>query len=365
MIESNDRMPEYEPEYSGSQPGARLAEARAALKLSAGDVARQLKLSVAQVEALEGGQFDSLPGPVFVRGFIRNYARLVKLDPDELLRAAAHSLPQQAPRPEVPLSQDIPFPSGRPRRWRKYAWLAAVLIAAAATYEFLVSTEETVVTTHPLDVAPPVLPKELKDAKPLVARDEPAAPVAAVPSAGKMAANGEAPGTAQAEESGAESVEEPAPAAVPAEATPKPAPAKVPAAAPAPDKLATATPAPEKVATTASMPETRRASSTAVPAPEAKPAGAPSPADTSSTATPGERQATLEFEDESWVEVRDRDGKLLLFQLNPPGTRQVVRGLPPLSFVIGNAHGVRLTYDDHAVDLEQHTKTDVARLTLE
>jgi hypothetical protein len=33
--------------------------------------------------------------------------------------------------------------------------------------------------------------------------------------------------------------------------------------------------------------------------------------------------------------------------------------------VIGNAHGVRLTYDDRAVDLERHTKTDVARMTLE
>lgn len=368
MIENDDRMPEYGPEYGGSQPGARLAEARAALKLSAGDVARQLKLSVAQVEALEGGQFDSLPGPVFVRGFIRNYARLVKLDPDELLRTSAHSLPQQAPRPEVPLSQDIPFPSGRPRRWRKYFWLAAVLIAAAATYEFFVSTEETVVTTHPIDVAPPpLLPKALKDAEPRVPHEAPPT-MAAVPSAGTIAANGKAPATAPGGESGAGAIENPAPEAAPAEAAPEPATAKVTAPIPAREEVATTAPVPERVETTASAPEQAPAPSVAPPTVQVAPAGTPSPAepaDTSSMAKPEERQVTLEFEDESWVEVRDRDGKLLLYQLNQPGTSQVVRGLPPLSFVIGNAHGVRLTYDDRPVDLEQHTKTDVARLTLE
>jgi cytoskeleton protein RodZ len=80
---------------------------------------------------------------------------------------------------------------------------------------------------------------------------------------------------------------------------------------------------------------------------------------------PGERQVMLEFEDESWVEIRDRDGRVILWQLNLRGTRQVVSGRPPLSFVIGNAHGVRLTYDDRPVDLAPHTRTDVARMTLE
>ena len=33
--------------------------------------------------------------------------------------------------------------------------------------------------------------------------------------------------------------------------------------------------------------------------------------------------------------------------------------------VVGNAHSVRLTYNAKPVDLESHTKIDVARLTLE
>ena len=53
-------------------PGQRLAEARQTQNLTPADVARQLKLSVWQVEALEAGNYEQLPGPIYVRGFIRN-----------------------------------------------------------------------------------------------------------------------------------------------------------------------------------------------------------------------------------------------------------------------------------------------------
>src|SRR5689334_23402695 len=101
-------------------PGVRLAQTRQAQNLSAADVARQLKLSVWQVEALEAGRYQQLPGPIFVRGFIRNYARILKLDPEELLRAAGDTLPQQAARPETPPSHDIPFPTSHAARWPRY-----------------------------------------------------------------------------------------------------------------------------------------------------------------------------------------------------------------------------------------------------
>ena len=78
MNETDDRTGESAPGETGVNPGVRLARARETLKLGTADVARQLKLSIGQVEALEAGQFERLPGAVFVRGFIRNYARLVK-----------------------------------------------------------------------------------------------------------------------------------------------------------------------------------------------------------------------------------------------------------------------------------------------
>ncbi|OGA20804.1 MAG: hypothetical protein A3I02_17230 [Betaproteobacteria bacterium RIFCSPLOWO2_02_FULL_67_26] len=80
---------------------------------------------------------------------------------------------------------------------------------------------------------------------------------------------------------------------------------------------------------------------------------------------PGERQVRLDFDDESWVEIRDRNERVIFSQLNRPGTQQFIHGLPPFSVVVGNAQGVRLTYDERPVDLSVHTKIDVARLILQ
>ena len=116
--------------------GGRLAAARAAHNLSLADVARQLKMSVWQIEALEADRYQRLPSAVFVRGFIRNYARLVGLDPVSLLAEVEVHLPHNTrPTPELPPSADIPFPSGTPVKWRRYAAVVTVLAGAAITFE--------------------------------------------------------------------------------------------------------------------------------------------------------------------------------------------------------------------------------------
>ena len=84
-----DNSPATAAAADDGAPGERLARARQAQGLSTGDVARRLKLSVWQIEALESGNYAPLPGAIFVRGFIRNYARLLKLDAEALLEAAA------------------------------------------------------------------------------------------------------------------------------------------------------------------------------------------------------------------------------------------------------------------------------------
>ena len=66
-------------------PGAALQAAREAQQLSVPQVADRLKLSSAAVTALEANDWDRLPAPVFVRGYIRAYARLMALDDEELL----------------------------------------------------------------------------------------------------------------------------------------------------------------------------------------------------------------------------------------------------------------------------------------
>jgi cytoskeleton protein RodZ len=76
------------------------------------------------------------------------------------------------------------------------------------------------------------------------------------------------------------------------------------------------------------------------------------------------KRIELVFDRESWVEIKDADGRILFSQLNPPGSRRNVVGEGPFSITIGNATGVKLRYNNADVDLAPFTRTDVARLTL-
>ena len=73
----------------------------------------------------------------------------------------------------------------------------------------------------------------------------------------------------------------------------------------------------------------------------------------------------LMFDEESWVEVKDKDGDVLLSQINLRGSEQSINGNPPFSVVIGRASNVHLYYKGQAVNLRPYTKAEIARLTLE
>jgi len=63
----------------------RLREARVLRQLEQSDIAAELRLDLALVNALEEGNFSKLPEPVYTAGYVRAYARLVDLPPDEMV----------------------------------------------------------------------------------------------------------------------------------------------------------------------------------------------------------------------------------------------------------------------------------------
>ncbi|PKO73475.1 MAG: DUF4115 domain-containing protein, partial [Betaproteobacteria bacterium HGW-Betaproteobacteria-17] len=76
-------------ESGQSSVGQILREAREAQGLTQEDAAARLRLMNRQVEAMETDDFESLGQPVFARGFVRNYARLLGLAPEALLARMA------------------------------------------------------------------------------------------------------------------------------------------------------------------------------------------------------------------------------------------------------------------------------------
>ncbi|UBB27061.1 helix-turn-helix domain-containing protein [Pseudoxanthomonas beigongshangi] len=68
--------------------GAFLRDAREKAGLSLQDVGNRLKMPLKVLQALEGEQWSQLGAPVFVRGQLRSYARLLKVDIDPFLAQA-------------------------------------------------------------------------------------------------------------------------------------------------------------------------------------------------------------------------------------------------------------------------------------
>ena len=65
--------------------GALLSAARKQQKKSVEDIAKELNLSISQIKTIELDQSEGLPEPTYVRGYIRSYANLLGLNPDEIL----------------------------------------------------------------------------------------------------------------------------------------------------------------------------------------------------------------------------------------------------------------------------------------
>lgn len=112
------------------------------------------------------------------------------------------------------------------------------------------------------------------------------------------------------------------------------------------------------------VPEAEIMKTPQVAAPKVQQAAVP-PAKPASSASKQAATIRLAFDEESWVEVKDRDGKILLSQVNTPGNEQGINGKPPFSVVIGHTNGVHLYYKGQAVDLAPYTRAQVAHLTLE
>lgn len=300
------------PELTGTTTGfgRPLAQAREALGLSVGDIATRLRLHPRQISALEDERLESLPEPAFVRGFVRNYAKEVKLDPVPLLAALAQRVPMPAPAPDT-LSGGAVTASdvrraGVDRLSRSAVIGGAVLVLFVLGLIGWLASMRAPQTAAPTPVQPaPQAPADTSTASPAPA------PATASDNAGPLGS-----GTGPS-----------------GEALPPTAPSPTPSSA-------AAAPA--------------SAGSAAV---SSQPPGA--------AAFAGVRISVGERP--SWVEVTQDDGKVLLTGLQEAGTERRLAGVqPPLRLVIGNASTVTLEFRGKPVDLKPHTRAnDLARLTLE
>ncbi len=76
------------PKISNLSPGEQLRKTRQGYRWSVEDVAANLNLTANVVRALESGNHEELPEAIFVRGYLRAYARLMEIDESAVLTDA-------------------------------------------------------------------------------------------------------------------------------------------------------------------------------------------------------------------------------------------------------------------------------------
>ena len=161
--------------------GAELARARESQGLGLSEVAQQLKFSQRQLEALEGERFNDLPGATIARGMLRNYARLLKLDPDPLLERIAVRLgTPDSSNIAARFSQPVPFSDGSRRSTLAYLGFSIVVLAVVGAVGWQWHQERSAAQHLPFVKASP--PPAAREPEPVavVSAPQPAEPAPAM-----------------------------------------------------------------------------------------------------------------------------------------------------------------------------------------
>lgn len=174
---ANDAQDEAAPVSVGRQ----LREARERLGWSVDDVVNQIKLAPRQVHALEADDFESLPEVAFVRGFVRSYAKALKLDPQPLLDALPGSKSASVKQEGVG-KVDVPFPIETSQSTQNMRLLVAALVVAVVITGFAAWQAHAPQTAPEDEVATTEMPVQLPEQVEVV-------PASGVPASGVEAAS--------------------------------------------------------------------------------------------------------------------------------------------------------------------------------
>lgn len=344
-------------------PGEKLRIRREELGLSHGRVAEALHMTAHYVKALENDEYGKLPGKIFVKGYLKSYARLLGLDVGEIIgcyeqftSAIDESVESQASVIKAKRAHD-----------QNLRWMltAAVIIVIVVGLSWWFSRDDNSAASTMAGA----------DSGVVAEVDSADAPVTAEArmanlDGGRVNAGG---GVDTALPESGEPLEEPGPADATLVAAAEPVVAATAEAAVPAFEAAT-----EPVVALAGATMTGRNTTTAgqtAPAVDGSPAE-PALPDYSVTRIDDHRVVELagkgsdllevHFSGASWIEVDDGDNTRLYNDMLDTGDDLTIRGKAPFNILVGDAHMVEITFNSEAVNLAPRIRSDnSARIQLE
>ncbi len=333
-------------------PGQRLRAAREAKNMDRSEVAAKLHLGEDMVRALEEDDYSKLPDPVFIKGYLRKYARLVEEPEESLLASYTQVAPAGARKTRVAVSGIKQEVRSSHFLVRSISWL--IMIGTLALVGVWLQGYFKEAPQTPLSVDEPFaasqeLP-ETDELTPAVMTELPsAADELSTPSVSELEQLPEQLSALRREAS--DEIDSPLVEMPVIEAegqAPEPAGGEMPEGQEAAPSLQQ----PLEPAATA---ETSPVAQEAVPAPEER------------TAPPLAEDAIVvfEFEEDCWVDLRDASGNYRILGNLSKGERRVLEGVPPYSVVLGNSQAVKIRVKGEPFDLGPYTRGNVARFRLD
>lgn len=137
--ESAEQAPAIAAVVLPPMPGRALKEARISAGISVDEVARALKFSVRQVVALESDDYQILQGTTFIRGFVRSYAKFLRLDPSPLLALIEQSIPSSPMQVAAPANMGEASPKPFFERHQRVLLIVLLCLVAGAIAAYVYS----------------------------------------------------------------------------------------------------------------------------------------------------------------------------------------------------------------------------------
>lgn len=310
-----------------------LRRAREAGGLSLREVAEIVRIRSVNLEAIEDGRFDRLPGSAYAIGFIRTYAEYLGFDGEQMVRRFKAEVAHAAEKPKL----SFPLPMRESRAPTGALLLLGVVLAAGiyGGWYWMRATDRSVE-----DLVPP-LPERLAK---LIGTDRPAETRPTQPIAPLIPTSptGSLP-ISPTQVVGPTGLLDPTLPQVTAQSVNRATP-NISASLPNEPVEEEAPPADIGVTSTTSI--------QAILPEIAAPTGSPTlirpdaaAAQTQFGADPAKSRVQIKASKDSWLQVRDGQGQLLITRVLKPGETYFVPNEPGITMVTGNAGGVDLVVD--------------------
>ena len=352
-MSKQDENSENEPRQIGIGPGERLQAARIKKGLSLEDVAKRMHLSSAILEAIEENDFDEITAPIFVKGYLRAYARIVALNEDEMIQQYVDFYSDEDP-PIGSTSNMAPELTATDARikWTTYLVIVVLAVLLGAWWWNKQQTEEVPIS---LDSQAPEVAAAgeqgmvdsniqagsespvggetaaVETVEP-VQTTEPAEPAEAEAPTGQGVPAAAEPEALNAEADGGIEVDSEPPAAPET------------ASAGQPDMSAQAETAAAEV-----TPEPEAAAAQAVAGTRLQPVR---------IAPVGSDKMQITVNADTWADVKDANNYQLLYDLLRADSIVEVSGEAPFAVFLGNGHGVEILFNGEEIGFSSRIRND-------